>query len=119
MLDITFFEEKLNSKLRGKLTVIDFCAEWCYPCKIMGTYLKSLKEALEDTINVIQIHLDEGDTDFERNKDIFKTIAEMKNINGIPYLLIFDENGKFVGDVLGSNTEKLLNILNNILKKEK
>lgn len=41
------------------LTLLQFYAEWCYPCKMMMPVVNTLKNKLEDWLNVHQVDVDE------------------------------------------------------------
>ena len=80
-----FEEEVINS---NKITIIDFYADWCGPCKMMSPIIDKIAEENND-IKVGKLNVDEaGD------------IAGQFNIMSIPTILLF-KNGKefkrFVG----------------------
>ncbi|AQW94978.1 thioredoxin family protein [Elizabethkingia anophelis] len=41
------------------LTLLQFYAEWCYPCKMMMPVVNTLKNKLENWLNVHQVDVDE------------------------------------------------------------
>lgn len=50
-----------NQNVQGidSLMLLQFYAEWCYPCKMMTPVVNNLKVKLEDWLNVHQIDVDE------------------------------------------------------------
>ena len=80
-----FQDEVLNS---DKITIVDFYADWCGPCKMMAPIIDKIAEENND-IKVGKLNVDEaGD------------IAGQFNIMSIPTIVVF-KNGKefkrFVG----------------------
>lgn len=75
--DITFEQEVLKS---DKLTVVDFWASWCGPCRKMGPVLDEIAEELQDKIKVVKINTD----------DNFQTAKEYQ-ISGLPSLVLFKD----------------------------
>lgn len=81
---------KFSEIIQGDTPVlVDFYADWCGPCKMMGPILQDLKKRLGDTINIIKI-------DAEKNPS-----AAMKyQVRGVPSLILF-KNGKILWQQAG------------------
>lgn len=77
--DINFEAEVLKS---DKLTIVDFWAPWCGPCRKLGPVLEEIASELDGKIKVVKVNTD----------DNFKTAKEYQ-ISGLPSLLIF-KNGE-------------------------
>ncbi len=75
-----------NEKIEDikNLTIIDFYADWCGPCKMLSQVL----EQLED-IDIIKINVDEHED-----------LAKKYKVMSIPYLLIV-KDGKIEKELLG------------------
>lgn len=73
--------EKFNDVINGnQLTLVDFYATWCGPCKMMHPVLEQLKADLDDSIRIIKLDVDKsGD------------IAEAYRIQSVPTLMLFRE----------------------------
>ena len=71
--------EKFNDVINSNhLTLVDFYATWCGPCKIMHPVLEQLKADLGDSIRIIKLDVDKsGD------------IAEAYRIQSVPTLMLF------------------------------
>ena len=71
--------EKFNDVINSnQLTLVDFYATWCGPCKMMHPVLEQLKADLAASIRIIKLDVDKsGD------------IAEAYRIQSVPTLMLF------------------------------
>ena len=75
--------EKFNELIQStELVLVDFCAEWCGPCKIMKPRILDVAERMGDNVKVVQIDVDKE-----------KELATRFRISSVPTLIIF-KNGK-------------------------
>ena len=80
------FEELVNS---GKPMVLDFWAEWCGPCRMVGPIIDELATEYEGRVTI-------GKMDVDNNNDV---VAQF-GIRNIPTVLFF--NGKVVDKQVGA-----------------
>ena len=69
-------EEEFKEAIKGTV-LIDFYADWCGPCKMLGEVLETIEE-----LNILKVNVDE-----------FPKIAQEYGVMSIP-TLIYMENGK-------------------------
>ena len=85
-----------------KHVLVDFYAEWCGPCKMMGPILEKLKEKVGDSAKIIKIDVDKN-----------QSLAAQYQVRGVPTLMIFNK-GKLTwrqsGVVQTEQLEQLLKI---------
>lgn len=93
--------ENFNDIIKGeKLTLVDFFATWCGPCKMMHPVLEQLKEEMGDSIRILKLDVDE-------NEDF----SMQYNIQSVPTLMLF-KSGEVVWRQSGAQT---LNELKSII----
>ena len=73
--------ENFNDIIKsGKLTLVDFYATWCGPCKMMHPVLEQLKDELGDSIRIIKIDVDKNEA-----------LSAQYRIQSVPTLMIFKD----------------------------
>ena len=70
--------------------MVDFCAEWCGPCRQIGPALEELSDEYAGKIKIVKVNVDE-------NPDIPATLG----VRGIPALFMF-KNGQVVSNRMGA-----------------
>ncbi len=85
--DKNFEREVLKSE---KPVIVDFWADWCGPCKILGPIINKLAKEYEDKLEVAKLDVDQN-----------KKTAAKYGIQGIPTLLFF-KNEKLKKKVTGA-----------------
>ena len=104
------YEQNKEWKFEGELPcIIDFYADWCGPCKMVGPVLKELAEEYQGKLNIYKV-----DTDAQQE------LAAAFGIQSIPSILFVPLNGKpqMAAGALPKNTLKkaiseILNIAEN------
>lgn len=91
--DDTFQKEVLES---DKLTLVDFWAEWCQPCKILGPIVEEFAQEYGDKVKVAKM-------DVDANTD---TPGKF-NIMSIPTLIFF-KDGKPAKTMIGVQSKEQL-----------
>ncbi|WAI18279.1 MAG: thioredoxin TrxA [Buchnera aphidicola (Acyrthosiphon caraganae)] len=87
LTDENFEEKVLKSK---SLTLVDFWAQWCNPCKILAPILEEISEEYSNKIIICKLNIEENP----------KT-APMYSIRSIPTLLLF-HNGEVLATKVGA-----------------
>jgi peroxiredoxin len=114
---------------KGKLTLVDFWAAWCRPCREENPNIVSVYQKYKDKgFNVIGVSLDTRAEDWKNAIDsdglawnhisnlkrFQDPIAQLYNINAIPAAFLLDENGVIIAkDLRGPALEqKVAEVLN-------
>lgn len=73
--------EKLSDIIQSsQLTLVDFYATWCGPCRMMHPVLEQLKKELGDSIRIVKVDVDKNEA-----------VAMQMRIQSVPTLMIFKE----------------------------
>jgi thiol-disulfide isomerase/thioredoxin len=84
----------------GKITVFDFTAKWCGPCRI---YTPKVERLL---LKYPNLAVREADI-LEWDSDLGKQLTSEYQMPSLPFTLVFDDRGKLLGTVIGNNIEEL------------
>jgi len=89
--DSSFEEEVLKSKIP---VIVDFWAEWCGPCKVIGPLLEELSHEYDGRVKVVKMDVEENP----------QTPGKF-GIRNIPTVLYF-KDGKVVDKLVGAGPKK-------------
>ena len=70
--------------------LVDFWAEWCGPCRMVGPVVEQLSQTMSDKIKVAKLNVDEN-----------QEIAMRYGVRSIPSLLLF-KAGKEIARTVGA-----------------
>ncbi|MFA5392855.1 MAG: thioredoxin [Candidatus Ratteibacteria bacterium] len=104
ILNETNFEKEVKESTVPFL--IDFWAQWCGPCQMLGPILNQIATDFEGRVNVGKVNVDEN-----------PNLAGKFGVMGIPTLILFiggQEKERLVGMV---PKEQLIQLLENSLKQ--
>lgn len=79
-----------------KLTVVDFWAEWCGPCRAIGPVVEELAKQYEGQVNIGKVNVDNN-----------SAVSTNFGITSIPAILFF-KNGQVVDKQIGAVPKSVL-----------
>ena len=82
----------------GSVTVVDFYADWCGPCRRLSPSLEQMAKS-DPEIALRKIDIVNWRT----------AVAQQFNIHSIPQVNVYDRSGRLVGTVMGADFEKVKN----------
>ncbi len=91
--DSNFETEIKNSTVP---VVVDFWAEWCGPCRMLGPILDQLADEQTGTLKVAKVNVDES-----------PNLAAQFNVRAIPMMAFF-KGGQLAGTVTGVQSKDAL-----------
>jgi thioredoxin len=92
ILDSNSFEQELAKKGDGPI-LVDFWAEWCGPCRLMGPILDKVAARYKGRARVGKVDVDEN-----------QALAAKFGVMSIPTIFLFKE-GQIVEQVVGTTSE--------------
>jgi len=102
--EIEFDEETFAEKIREGVTLVDFWATWCGPCRMQGPIVSKIAEDIDGKAGIGKLNVDEH-----------PAIASQYGVSGIPTIILFkdgEEAQRFVGV---QSEEALVKALNDLL----
>ncbi len=91
--DADFEAEVLQS---SQPVVVDFWAEWCGPCRMIGPALEEISGALDGKVKIVKLNVDEN-----------PATASKYGIMSIPTLMLF-KNGELASRQVGAAPKQKL-----------
>ncbi|MFK5856828.1 MAG: thioredoxin [Bacteroidota bacterium] len=93
---IILTDASFKKQIKSGVTLVDFWAAWCMPCKVLGPIVSEVADELGDKAAICKLNIDE-------NK---KTSAEL-GIRSIPTIIIF-KDGKIVKKIVGVKSKGVI-----------
>jgi thioredoxin 1 len=88
-------DSNFQHQVKNGVTLVDFWASWCMPCKMMAPVLNDLSEELSDA-SVGKINIEDH-----------PKMASQYGVRSIPTMIIF-KNGKEVNRLVGVKSKEVL-----------
>ena len=88
--------DNFESITNNGVSLVDFWAPWCGPCKMLNPIIEKLVDEFEGKANICKVNTDEEND-----------LASKFGIRSVP-TIIFMKNGKVVAQMIGVTSEQVL-----------
>ena len=82
-------EDNFNAEIAKGVTLVDFSADWCGPCRMLTPILDQVAQELKDKAKIVKINVDNA-----------QQIASQFQVTSVPTMILF-KDGKKVGSLVG------------------
>jgi len=124
--EIVFIKGKDTLKLKNsnnKIILLNFFATWCPPCKAEIPHLVNLQKKYKNKLKIISVLLEDDKPDSEIKSFInynhinyivtngtnnFKLSNLLGGIQNIPFMILYDKNGKVITHYIGIIPEEMI-----------
>jgi thioredoxin 1 len=89
-------DKNFGAQISRGITLVDFWAAWCMPCKMMAPTLNDLAGEVDANVTICKVNIDE-----------YQSVARTYSVRSIPTIVIF-KNGKEVERVVGVKSKDFL-----------
>jgi thioredoxin 1 len=89
-------EDEFEETVKQGITLVDFYADWCGPCRMIAPHLESLSKELTGEAQIVKLDVDHA-----------QRVASNYQVTSIPTLILFRE-GEEVGRLVGVRDAKTL-----------
>jgi len=90
------FNEKVIEKSKEMPVVVDFYADWCGPCQMLGPIMEKIAEEFKGKVIIVKVNTDNN-----------PSISHEYGITGIPAVKLF-KDGKVVDEFVGLQSEDMI-----------
>lgn len=89
-------DQNFQNQIKKGVTLVDFWAEWCMPCKMMAPVLNNVASEVDKEASVGKINIEHH-----------KAMAAKYKVRSIPTLILF-KNGKEINRYVGMKSKEFL-----------
>jgi thioredoxin 1 len=103
-MKIVVDSNEFKNEIESGITVVDFFATWCGPCKMLSPVLEGLSNEMEGKVKFIKVDIDQS-----------LELANQFQISSVPTMIVF-KNGEKANQLVGFlPKEKIQETINSII----
>lgn len=95
-MEIISSEKQFEDVIENGVTLVDFYATWCGPCKMLAPFIEEVSADFDGKISVCKVDVDE-----------VESLAYKYNVRSIPTLMYF-KDGKLIEVNVGFQDKKTI-----------
>jgi thioredoxin 1 len=95
-MSVKVTDASFRNEIQNGLTLVDFWAPWCGPCKMLGPVLEDLEKDFVGKVKIAKVNVDEN-----------KLTAGQFGVQSIPTMILFN-NGQPVEKIVGFQPKEVL-----------
>lgn len=81
--------DNFDEKIKAGVTLIDFYADWCGPCRMLTPILEEVAKTMQGKVTVAKLDIDKN-----------QRVAGSYQVTSVPTMILF-KNGKEMGRLVG------------------
>ena len=85
-----------ETEIKEGVVLVDFYADWCAPCRMLGTVLEELAAEMDEQVKFVKINVDNN-----------TQLSVQQGVTNIPALLIF-KDGEKQNTLVGFKTKEAI-----------
>ncbi len=89
-------DKNFQHQVKNDISLVDFWASWCVPCKMMAPVLNELADEVGSGVQVCKVNVEQ-----------YQSLASKYGIRGIPTMLLF-RDGKEINRFVGVKSKDFL-----------
>jgi len=89
-------EDHFESTIQKGVTLVDFYADWCGPCRVLTPHLETVAKELAGEVSFVKLDVDQA-----------QKVASTYQVTSVPTLILF-KDGKEKGRIVGVRDAKAL-----------
>jgi thioredoxin 1 len=89
-------DKNFQHQLKNRISLVDFWASWCMPCKMMAPVLNELADEVGPGVQICKVNVEQ-----------YQSIASGFAIRGIPTMILF-RDGKEISRFVGVKSKDFL-----------
>jgi thioredoxin 1 len=89
-------EDHFESTIKKGVTLVDFYADWCGPCRMIAPHLETVAKELEGQAKIVKVDVDHA-----------QKISSTYQVTSVPTLILF-KDGKEEDRIVGVRDAKAL-----------
>jgi thioredoxin 1 len=93
---IVLNDQNFTETIKKGVTVVDFWATWCRPCRMQAPIMEELSNQMAGKANICKLDVDQN-----------QTLSQKYNVQSIPTILIF-KDGKVVSQFVGVTSKEII-----------